>query len=69
MLAGAVAVQVAPPLMGTLPPGVAVMATGCGPVPVMLGEPSCTMNSCGGNVSRTWKPATAVVLGFSATKV
>ena len=69
MLAGAVAVHVAPRLMGTLPPGVAVIETGGGPVPVMFGEPSWAMTNCGGSVSSTWNPATTVALGFSAVNV
>ena len=35
------------PPIGTLPPGVAVMDTGGGPVPVMLGDPSCTIDQLG----------------------
>ena len=38
--AGAVAVHVAPPLMGTFLPGWRVIETGGGPVPEMFGEPS-----------------------------
>ena len=43
--AGAVALQFVVPVIGTFPPGVAVMDTGGGPVPVRLGPPPCAITS------------------------
>ncbi len=56
-------------MIGTFPPGVAVMDTGGGPVPVRLGPAPCAITSWGGSVSSTWNPATTVAFGFSAVRV